>query len=426
MQLTRRRTRARSTIAALFAVAAVGGVATASSRVDAQIVDFNTTHSVYYEKPSRTKMFVYTPGGNLQVSPTDWLQVRAGWEADVVSGASIAVKAGPAYQATHPAADVISAASVHDLRNSARGGFTLKKDIVTLTGGYAYSTEHDYRSNSFNVSARTDTFDKNSQFEIAYARNFDSVCDRVQASDSSNVPTHLRPLEDSTGCFTSIAGRATRSIAIDSFQGGWTQTWTPTLATQLIYSAEIQNGFLSNPYRAVIIGEGLKAQEHHPDNRARDAIAARMHLYFRPIKAALRLGVRGYYDTWDIKSVSTDAEFEKHFTESFRATVRGRFYKQSGAVFYSDDYTGGDKPLGPRGKYWSGDREISPFWSWMVGARVIYTIAPQKPLLGIISQLKFSGSADMFVFHYDQFTLAGDPIQNARAYVATLSATALF
>jgi hypothetical protein len=411
---------------ALVAAFALLGAATAAPRAEAQLVDFNTTHSVFYESPSRTKMFVYTPGGNIQVSPTDWLDVRAGWEADVVSGASIAVKAGPAYQATHPAADVVTAASVHDLRNLARGGFTLRKDIVSLTAGYAYSTEHDYRSSSFNVAARTDTYDKNSQFEIAYARNFDSVCDRVQASDTSNVAPHLVALEDSTGCFTSSNLRTTRSIAIDSFQGGWTQTWTPTLATQLIYSAEIQNGFLSNPYRAVIIGEGLKAQEHHPGNRARDSIAARMHLYIRPLKAALRLGVRGYYDTWDIKSFTGEAEFEKHFGEAFRATVRGRFYKQSGAIFWSDDYTGGDAPLGPRGQYWSGDREISPFWSWMIGARAIYTIVPKERLLGIISSLKFSIAGDMMVFHYDAFTLAGDPIQNARAYLGTFSFTALF
>lgn len=420
MQLSASIARRALLAAAAFVAASV------SARAEAQLVDFNTTHSVFYEAPTRTKMFVYTPGGNLQVSPTDWLDVRAGWEADVVSGASVAVKAGPAYQATHPAADVVSAASVHDFRNLARGGFTLRKDVVTFTGGYVYSTEHDYRSSSFNVAARTDTFDKNSQFEIAYARNFDSVCDRTQSSDSSNNAPRLRALEDSVGCFTSNPLRTTQSIAIDSFQGGWTQTWTPTLATQLVYSAEIQNGLLSNPYRAVIIGEGLKAQEHHPGNRARDALAARMHLYLRPLRAAVRVGVRAYYDTWDVKSGTVDAEFEKHLGEAFRATVRGRFYKQSGAVFWSDDYTGGDRPLGPKGQYWSGDREISPFYSVMVGARGIYTLLPEKKLLGIVSQLKFSLSGDLVVFHYDQYTLAGDTIQNARAYIGTFSFTALF
>src|SRR5437773_40321 len=80
---------------------------------------------------------------DLEVVPFDWLKVRGGWEADVVTGASIATKAGLPYQSTHPGADVVTAASVHDLRNQARGGFTLKKEAVELVGNYAFSTEND-------------------------------------------------------------------------------------------------------------------------------------------------------------------------------------------------------------------------------------------------------------------------------------------
>ncbi len=410
------------------ALAASLGASVATGPVaHAQVADFNTTQGIFYEAPTRTHMFVYTPGASLEVSPTEFLDVRAGWEADVVSGASVAVKAGPAYQATHPAADVVSTASVHDLRNAANGGFTLRKDIVTLTAGYAYSTEHDYRSNSFNVSARTDTYDKNSQFEIDYAHNFDSVCDRVQPTATSNQPTELIALEDSTGCFTSDPTRTTQSIAIDSYQGGWTQTWTPVLSTQLLYTGEIQNGFLSNPYRSVIIAEGVKAQEHHPENRARQSVAARLHYYIRPLKAALRFGARAYDDTWGIKSGAVEAEFEKHLGEAFRVTLRARGYNQTGAVFYSDDYTGGNPPLGPKGQYWSGDRELSPFWSWSVGLRGIYTFLPKSGrLLGIVTSLKLGLSGDVISYHYDDFTLGGVPIGNARAWLGTFSVTALF
>ena len=417
MQLRRATTAAWCAILALLAPAVA----------NAQVVDFNSTHGVFYEAPSRTNMFVYTPGGDLQVSPWDWLDVRAGWEADVVSGASVAVKAGAAYQATHPAADVVSTASVHDLRNLGRGGFTLRKDAVSVTGGFAYSTEHDYRSTSFNVAARTDTYDKNSQFEIAYARNFDQVCDLVQPTQTSNAPTRLRPLENSNGCFTSDPTRTTHPVDIDSFQGSWTQTWTPTMASQLIYTAELLDGMQSNPYRAVIIGEGLKAQEHHPQDRARESIAARLNLYLKPLRGAVHVGVRGYWDTWDIKSATLEADFEKYFGEAFRATVRGRVYKQSGALFWSDDYTGGDAPLGPRGQYWTGDRELSPFYSWMVGLRGIYTFTPSRGrILGLMTSLKLSAAADMVVFHYDEFTLGGAPITNARAYLGTFGLTALF
>ena len=402
----------------------VVGATTTEAR--AQLVTFDTSHTVFHEAPTRTKITVYTPGADLEVAPSRWLAVRAGWEADVVSGASIAVKAGPAYQATHPGADVVTGASVKDLRNLARGGFTLKNESIQLTGGYAYSTENDYRSNALNIAARTDAYEHNTQFEISYARNFDRACDRVQSAN--DTPPRFRALEDSTGCFTSgNALRTTRAVGVDGFQGTWSQAWTATVATQLVYTAQITNGFQSNPYRSVIVGEGLKAQEHEPENRARHALALRANLYLKPLRAALRLSVRGYADTWDVKSVTGEAELERYLLEAFRVSLRGRFYRQSGALFWSDDYTGGDRPLGPKGQYWTGDRELSPFFSVLAGLRVNYTLVPQKArLLGLMTSFKVGASADVLFFHYEDFTLGGVPIDNARAYVLGLTASALF
>src|SRR5262249_24522371 len=156
--------------------------------------------TIFIESPTRTHMFVYTPGVEASATPFEWLAIRAGYEADIVSGASVATKAGPAYAATHPGADVISTASVHDFRSQFNGGFTLKKDIVNITGGYTFSTEHDYKSNAFFVSARTEPYEHDTQFEISYARNFDRVCDRVQGAN--DPPSRHVALEDSTGCFT--------------------------------------------------------------------------------------------------------------------------------------------------------------------------------------------------------------------------------
>ncbi|MGH7269018.1 MAG: DUF3570 domain-containing protein, partial [Polyangiaceae bacterium] len=266
----------------------------------AQVAEVDTSHSVFYESPTRTHMFVYSPSGDLKVSPWSWLDVRGGWEADVVSGASVATKAGAAYQATH-VADVISTASVRDVRNMARGEATVKGAETSLTAGYAYSTENDYRSNSLHVSARADALEHTMQFEVAYARNFDSVCDRVEDA-AAGGPARSVALEDSTGCFTSDPTRTSQSVGIDTYEASWAQAWTPILETQLTYSAQLLDGFQSDPYRSVVLGEGVKAQERVPSERAREAVTARMAVYLRPIRGALRLSVRGYYDTWAIQS----------------------------------------------------------------------------------------------------------------------------
>ncbi len=391
----------------------------------AQIIEFDTSHTVFYEAPTMSHMFVYTPSGNLAANPTSWLSVRAGWEADVVSGASVAVKAGPAYGATHPGADVVTSASVHDFRNVGHGGFTLRKDVVAIDADYSYSTEHDYRSNSFSVAARTEAFEHNSQFELSYAHNFDSVCDRVQTA--TDPATQWRALEDSTGCFTRDPLRTTLPIAVDSYQASWSQSWTPIFSTQVVYSGQLLNGFLSNPYRSVIIAEGVAAQEHIPGNRSRQAADARANVYFRALKAALRLSARGYWDTWDIRSITGEAELEKYLTDALRVSGRFRYYQQTGAVFYSDDYSGGNPPLGPKGQYWTGSRELSPFWSWLAGLRLVYAVnATHGRMLGILSGIRAGVTADVLSYDYQRYTLGGVPLSNARSYIGSLDLAALF
>ena len=403
-----------------------------STSARAQVVQFDTAHTLYHESPTRSNMTVYTPGVDLAVTPADWITVRAGYEADIVSGASVATKAGPAYQAVNPGADVITTASVHDVRHAPRGGLTLRKGDVAYTFVYNYGTENDYKSQSIFASARTEAYEHNTQLEISYARNFDLVCDRVQAVNDR--PPRFRALEDSNGCFTGSDPTRTRHpLSIDGLQGSWTQAWTPTFATQLLYTAQIVDGFQSSPYRSVIIAQGLKAQEHHPENRARQAIAARANLYVRPLKLAIRITGRAYHDTWDITSGTGEAEVEKYLFEGFRVAARGRYYRQSGALFWSDDYTGGNPPLGPKGQYWTGDRELSPFSSLGIGLRLTYNIQPEpKPgggtgrFLGIFAGLKLGASADAMQFYYSEYTLAGEELGNARAYILGLNLSALF
>lgn len=402
------------------------------SGASAQVAQVDTAHTLYHESPTRTNMTVYTPGLDVAVSPADWVTVRGGYEADVVSGASVATKAGPAYQAVNPGVDVVTTASVRDFRHAPRGGFTLRKGDVAYTASYTYGTENDYKSHSIFVGARTDAYDHNTQFEISYARNFDSVCDRVQST--SDTAPRFRALEDSSGCFTDNNPlRRRRALSIDGLQAGWTQAWTPTFATQLIYTAQLLDGFQSNAYRSIIVAQGLKAQEHHPEVRLRQAVAVRLNWFLRPIKVAWRLTGRVYRDTWDITSGTGELEAERYFFEGVRATLRGRFYRQTGALFWSDDYTGGDAPLGPKGQYFTGDRELSPFWSFAVGARVAQTFHPTpRPeggtarLLGIFTDAKIGASVDAMQFSYDEYTLAGTPITNARAYIVGLTAGAAF
>jgi hypothetical protein len=412
LQLSASALRARGRGAVGLAIA-TALVAPRAARAQAVVVE--TAHTLWHEAPTRTNMTVYTPGASVTATPASWISVRGAWEADVVSGASVATKAGPAYQAVNPGVDVVTTASVKDFRQAPSGALTLRKGDVTYTASYTYGTENDYRSNSLFVGARTDVFQHNTQFDLSYARNWDGVCDRVQGA--SDTPPRFRALEDSSGCFTDGAqARTRRDLAIDGLQASWSQAWTPAFATQVLYTAQLLDGFQSNPYRSVILGQGIKAQEHHPQHRTRQSVTARANLYVRPLKLAVRISGRAYRDTWQIASGTGELEAERYLFEGFRIAARGRYYRQTGAIFWSDDYTGGDLPLGPKGQYWTGDRELSPFSSVGLGFRATYAIAPAKPIW-IMSAIKASVAADAVQFDYDEYTLGGTPVTNARAYV---------
>jgi hypothetical protein len=391
----------------------------------AQAVELDARTTFFHEPAPGSTMTVYTPSTDLTVHPWEALALSAGWEADIVSGASERIKSGPLSRTTGP--DVVTGASVKDVRHQFRGSVTVKRDETEVSAGGSTSNENDYRSRTLHGSLRTDLFQHDTQIELAYAHSWDSICDVVHTANTD--PTLRRPLDTSIGCFDPTAqDRLEHPINTDAFQVTWTQALTPVFMTQLIFTGQLQNGFLSDPYRAVVLSaSGQFAQEHHPDNRAREALAARAAYFLRSLKGALRFGVRGYRDTWDIWSATVEVEAEKYLLPWLRLRATGRYYRQTGAVFWSDDYTGGEPEHGQRGQYWSGDRELSPFSSFLFGGRVLASWpAGDHRIGGIFQGLEASAAFDVIVSSYSDFTLAGREPQDTKAYVGALSVTALF
>src|SRR5688572_31379936 len=97
---------------ALGSLCALGAL-TLSSAGRSQVVDVDVRTQVFHEPSALSRMTVLTPQATLSAQPLDWLQVFAGYEADIVSGASEVVKAGPLLE-DQP--DIVSRASVEDFR----------------------------------------------------------------------------------------------------------------------------------------------------------------------------------------------------------------------------------------------------------------------------------------------------------------------
>jgi hypothetical protein len=386
-------------VAARIASTAAFAVLAVAPRASAQLVDADLRTTVFVEPSKESHLTVITPAADVGAHPWTFLEVRVGYEADIVSGATEAVKSGPLV-------DVVSAATdFHDTRHQFRGGFTVTGESTRLSADYSYGTEADYHSNAFSVSAGTDFFQKNTQIDLSYARGFDKVC--TSAYTPSTAPSGRTRLDSSEGCFTDDPARAARDADITTLQAAWTQAWTPVLAMQLVLTGSIQHGFLENPYRGVVVAAaGQDALENHPDDRQRGAVALRGKYFVKPLQGAIGASMRFYRDTWDIFGQTYEIEGEKYLLPELRVLARARYYTQSGALFYSDDYTGGEPLNGPRGQYWTGDRELSPLSSFLFGGRVLWAqkAGPESRILGILLGFSAGASFDLLKTNLENFT----------------------
>lgn len=418
----RNRRAARSAVARGLAAVVVLALALAGA-ASTGLADgvISTTNTLFLEYGGPLRMTVLTPAVNGRIDLGDHVALAVGWDADVVSGASVAVVDAPA-----STIDALSSASVTDLRNVAKGRLEFRDDTTTLRLGYQYGTESDYRSHAFDVSARTELFERNTAFEVTYARSFDQLCDLDQPRRQNAVDRQR--LGSSDGCFTTDGdvdlgtARATRHVSLQTFQASWSQAWASVFSTQLTLTSQLVDGFQSSPYRAVWLGRS-SAQEHHPDFRARYAIGLGGRFWLKPLRAAIQVDVRAYRDTWDVESVTGEVAWDQTIGGGLRLRVRGRYYQQTAATFYSDDYA-----RQPRGEFFTGDRELSAMSSFAVGGRIAWAVPAndEGEVLGFLTSFSLIGKFDYMHYSFPTFHYGSFDVPNNQALVATFAVEAGF
>jgi hypothetical protein len=415
MQLASRR-RGRAELAVRVVTAFALCSALWAIGADAQnSVDITTT--AFHEKGGPLHMTVINPSAKATADIVEALSIRAGWQADVVSGASVAVVDAPGGSTVDA---VTSATTVKDFRQVVNGGLGFHSDVARLEAGYSYGWENDYRSHGLNLSAATDLFDRNTTLELSYARGWDSVCDLDQPQAEKAVERQRMPTSD--GCFTKNKGRIERPLDVHTLQGAWTQAWTSIFNTQLVLSAQLLDGFQANPYRAIWLGRAA-VQEHHPNDRARYAAALSGRLWLKPIGGALQAQVRGYRDTWNVQAISAELAYERGFGQLMRLRLRGRYHHQGKAAFYSDDYA-----LAPRGQYFSGDRELSTIDTWLAGATLSVSPRPDDggKVLRVLESFRFTLKGDYLHYTFKDFHYGTASVPYQSALFGTLGFDATF
>ena len=213
----------------------------------------------------------HPPPGRRQRAVASTLAIAAGYEADVVSGAT------PATFGPHVASTPSAATKFSDMRQQVHGGFGYERPDGGISArGYAYGWESDYRSHVVSGDTHHDLLDHNFTLALAYTHNWDTVCDANNTA-AAGQPLDLAAAHVVGRLLHEHARRTPRTrCSIDTFEPSLSWTMTPRLVVQGGATIQILDGFQSNPYRSVLVGsQNRTPQEHMPEFRQRYAVFAR-------------------------------------------------------------------------------------------------------------------------------------------------------
>jgi hypothetical protein len=319
------------------------------------------------------------------------VSLDVGYAADAVSGAT----------ATTYQVDAVSGATeFSDLRHEGRLALGFHGRRSGLTFVTTIGTERDYLSRQFGGVANIDLPGRNTTVTLGYSHSFDAVCDK---DNSDLMPLERRALIGSDPCAKSggIIGKATlgqtkwRDISIDTVQATLTQNLSPTMNMQVSLYGQVLEGFQSNPYRRVRVGPN-SPQEHIPDTRARWSVTARVNRFLTKLRGAAHFNPRFYDDTWKVIGGDVELGYSQYVGNSLLLKFRARAYQQSAAKFFKDAFF--YETESTAGEYFTGDRELSPVRSALIGAKLtLISVGEDKPVWGLFDKLQFNVKGDLML-----------------------------
>lgn len=299
--------------------------------------------SALYARTDSNATTVWSPRVRVAGAVDDTYGVEAAVALDAWTGASI---------------DVTTAATkaIHEVRKEVTSGGYYAFADLTVSGGYRYSTEPDYRSHGGIGNLTLDLANDNTTLVLSL---FGSRDDVGRAGD----PSFRRPQR-------TIGGR----LSI-------TQLLSQASFLQLAWETTGIEGYQASPYRYVAIGgDGTCASpaplcvpEHVPEQRLRNAAIARVrHAFGEHVSAGL--DYRFYFDDWGLSSQTIAPDLALIVSERGTLALHYRYYTQREADFYQPRYLEASDATG----FVTRDRELSAMYSNRIGLGYLHTCALGK------------------------------------------------
>lgn len=360
--------------------------------------------SLFAEKRDGGKggLTVVHPQADLGVDLGRFVSLDLSYAADAVSGATSTI-----YQADA----VTSATKFSDTRHEGTVGFGFHGRRSRINFSATLGTERDYLSRQVGGSASIDLPGRNTTVALAYSHSFDQVCDR---DNGMATPQEAKALTGADPCKkkNGISGKDLpgmtlwQDLSIDTAQVTVTQNLSPTMNVQIAGFGQVLEGFQSNPYRRVRLGQN-SPQEHIPDTRDRLAVSVRLNRYLPKLHGAVHFDGRFYDDTWDVLGGDVELGYSQYIGKSLLLKLHARVYQQQAAAFFKDAFY--YETESTAGEYFTGDRELSPVRSAMFGGKLtLITVGGDKPVWHLFDKLQVNVKADVLMLD----VLAADDLAN--------------
>ena len=305
-------------------------------------------------------MFHYYNGGGVTADGpallvrkklADSFSLSAGYYIDAVSNASI---------------DVVTTASPF---RETRREYSLGLDYVYrdshISVASTDSTEPDYIAKSNSMDLAQEVYGGMTTVNIGFTRGEDQV------------------LKHNDPGFRDFASHW-------MYRFGVAQVLTPHWLMSLNGEAVADAGFLSSPYRVARVF-GAAVPENDPRTRSSRAVDLRL-VGNLGHGDAVHMEVRHFWDNWAIRANNLEAGYSRYFAQDWLADASLRYYRQSKALFYSDNAASDTL-------YISRNRQLSSFDDIGVGGRVSYTLRKNADYT-----VKLNGTYELTQYRYSDFT----------------------
>jgi hypothetical protein len=147
-----------------------------------------------------------------------------------------------------------------------------------------------------------------------------------------------------------------------------TQVLGPTTLAQFGVELNEVRGLQHNPYRTVYVDGGY-LPELHPDGRSRYDAFLKVHQWFSN-RSSLKVGYKYYQDDWGIDSHTVNGKLSQYVGDAVVVRYRYRWYSQTSADFWSDEYV---EPGGIDG-YRTGDYRLGTFDAHLFGTKLSWDL----------------------------------------------------